>query len=170
MAVRATLISRLTRWRLNLYGPYLGAGIRVEHISPDFLAVDVVMRLRPWNRNAVGTHFGGSLYSMVDPFYMLMLMRALGPDYLVWDQAAQIDFLRPGRGRVRAAFRLDADQLRQLRDAAASGRAVRPEYVVEVLDEAGEVVARARKTLYVRLKPARRPPAAAEISAPDHSL
>ena len=79
--------------------------------------------------------------------------------------------LRPGR-LARAEFTLEdlRDQLRQLRDAAASGRAVRPEYVVEVLDEAGEVVARARKTLYVRLKPARRPPAAAEISAPDHSL
>ena len=165
-SVRATLM----RWWLNLYGPYLGAGVHVERISPDFLACDVVMRLRPWTRNAVGTHFGGSLYSMVDPFYMLMLMPLLGDDYIVWDQAAQIDFVRPGRGTVRAAFRLSHEQVADIRHQAATGIPVRPELPVEIIDEAGEVVARVRKTLYVRLKPARRPPAAAEISAPASDL
>lgn len=160
--MRATL----TRWWLNLYGPYMGAGVHVERISPDFLACDVVMRLRPWTRNAVGTHFGGSLYSMVDPFYMLMLMPLLGDDYIVWDQAAQIDFVRPGRGTVRAAFRLSPAQIEDIRRQAATGAPVRPVLPVEVRDEAGEVVARVQKTLYVRLKPAKRPPAAAEISAP----
>lgn len=156
----------LMRWWLNLYGPYVGAGVQVERISPDFLACDVVMRMRPWTRNAVGTHFGGSLYSMVDPFYMLMLMPLLGKDYLVWDQAAHIDFVSPGKGAVRAAFRLTPGQVEDIRRQAADGRAVRPEFSVEVTGEDGKVVARVRKVLYVRLKPALRPPAAAEISAP----
>ena len=158
--------ANLMRWWLNLYGPYVGAGVHVERISDDYGACDVVMRMRPWTRNAVGTHFGGSLYSMVDPFYMLLLMRQLGKDYLVWDQAAHIDFVSPGHGTVRAAFRLDPAQVAAIRQQAADGRAVRPEFSVEVLGEDGRVVARVRKVLYVRLKPALRPPAAAEISAP----
>lgn len=157
----------LMRWWLNLYGPYLGAGVHVERISDDFLEVDVVMRMRPWNRNAVGTHFGGSLYSMVDPFYMLMLMPLLGKDYLVWDQAARIDFVSPGHGTVRAAFRLSPAQVEAIRTEAADGRAVRPELLVEVLGEDGKVVARVHKTLYVRLKPALRPqPAGAATVKP----
>lgn len=162
--MRASLMPRFMRWWLNLYGPYLGAGVHVERISPDYREADVVMRMRPWNRNAVGTHFGGSLYSMVDPFYMLLLMRTLGPDYIVWDQAAHIDFVSPGQGTVRAHFRLDQDLIGRIRAEAADGRAVRPELTVEVLGEDGKVVARVRKVIYVRLKPALRPPAAAEIN------
>ena len=84
---------------LNIYPPYLGAGIRVVQISGDFREVIVAMKLRWYNRNYVGTHFGGSLSAMTDPFFMLMLLNILGNDYIVWDQAARIQFLRPGRGR-----------------------------------------------------------------------
>lgn len=164
--MRASLMPRFMRWWLNLYGPYFGAGVSVERISADFSEADVVMRMRPWNRNAVGTHFGGSLYSMVDPFYMLLLMQTLGQDYIVWDQAAHIDFVSPGQGTVRAHFRLDPALVERIRSEAAGGQAVRPELVVEVLGEDGKVVARVRKVLYVRLKPALRPPAAVEISTP----
>jgi hypothetical protein len=59
---------------VNLYPPYLGAGVRVTRIADDFHSLDVEMRLRPWNRSYVGTHFGGSLFSMVDPFFMIVLI------------------------------------------------------------------------------------------------
>ena len=154
------------RFVMNLYPPLIGAGIRITHISDDYLAIDVRMRLSRFNRNYVGTQFGGSLYSMTDPFYMLMLMQHLAKDHIVWDQAARIDFLRPGRGTVHARFRLTHDQIQAIREAAATGKATRPELVVDVVDDAGEVIARVHKTLYVRLKPVLRPPAAAEISAP----
>jgi len=142
------------RLRLNLYPPFLGAGIRVERISDDFLAIDVAMGLRWFNRNYVGVHFGGSLYAMTDPFFMLMLMQNLGRDYIVWDQAAAIDFRRPGRGTVRARFRLTAEEVARLRVACATGEALRPVYTVEVRDEDDTLVARVEKTLYVRRKPA----------------
>src|SRR6218665_3322789 len=78
-AVRERIMSVASalRWRLNLYPPFLGAGVRVQRISEDFLEVDVAMRLRWFNRNYVGVHFGGSLYAMTDPFFMLMLMQCL---------------------------------------------------------------------------------------------
>src|SRR6201987_2934924 len=95
---------------VNLWPPFLGAGIRIQHIAPDMKAVDVEMKLRFWNANYVGTHFGGSLFAMTDAFYMLMLMANLGPDYIVWDKAAPIRYRKPGRGTVRAEFRLSDSQ------------------------------------------------------------
>lgn len=142
------------RWRINLYPPFLGAGIRVDHISDDYLAIDVSMGLRWYNRNYVGVHFGGSLYAMTDPFFMLMLMNALGRDYVVWDQAAKIDFVSPGRGTVRACFRLTPGDIARVRNEAESGAPLRPVFTVEVRDEQDALVARVEKTLYVRKKKA----------------
>src|SRR3954463_10481879 len=104
-------LKRHLRTWINLYPPLLGAGIRVTRLDRDWRAVDVEMKLRFWNRNYVGTHYGGSLYSMADPFYMLMLIENLGRDYIVWDKAATIRFRRPGRGRMTAEFRLTDAQL-----------------------------------------------------------
>lgn len=143
------------RRALNLYGPYLGAGVRVTEIDPDYRHVSVSMTLRWYNTNYVGTHFGGSLYSMVDPFYMLLLMNRLGRDYIVWDKAASIDFIKPGRGRVSARFELDDQRLAEVVAATAHGDKYLPTWPVEIFDEAGERVARVEKTLYIRRKPAK---------------
>ena len=99
------------RWVLNLWPPYLGAGVRVTRLRSDWKEVDVEMKLRFWNSNYVGTHFGGSLYSMVDPFYMLMLIENLGRDYIVWDKSASVRFKKPGKGKVSASFRLSDEQI-----------------------------------------------------------
>ena len=143
---------RRLKWFLNLYPPYLGAGVRVERVSEDFLELDVSMPLRFYNRNAVGTHFGGSLYTMVDPHLMLLAIGALGPDYVVWDQAASIVFRKPGRGRVRAAVRLTHADIERMRERTADGSAYRPEFDLDIVDESAEVVASVTKTLYIRRK------------------
>jgi len=146
--MKAKALKRL----LNIYPPYLGAGIRVKHIREDFREVIVEMKLRWYNRNYVGTHFGGSLASMADPFFMLMLMNILGDDYVVWDQAAEIRFLRPGRGRVVARFHLDQAQIDEIHAQTRDGSVFRPTYHVNILDEAGEVVAKVAKQEYIRRK------------------
>ena len=110
----STKLQRLMLRIINVWPPFLGAGIRARW-SDDHRSVDVEMKLRFWNRNYVGTHYGGSLYSMADPFYMLILMEALGPDYIVWDKAASIRFRKPGKGRVRAQFRVSEEQLEDVR-------------------------------------------------------
>lgn len=139
---------------LNVYPPYVGAGIRVTHISPDLRTIDVSMRLAPWNRNYVGTQFGGSLYSMCDPFFMLMLMQNLGRDFIVWDKAASIRFLKPGRGGVRARFHIPSERIDDIRAQALSERKVEPVFTCDVLDEGGTVIAQVEKVLYVRRKAA----------------
>lgn len=145
--------ARLLRLGLNLYPPYLGAGVRVRHISADFREVRVKMGLSLFNRNYVGTQFGGSLYSMTDPFFMLMLMENLGRDYIVWDKAANIEFVSPGKGPVYADFRIDQQLLDDIREQTAGGAKYLPRLHAEVRDGEGTLVARVQKTLYVRLKP-----------------
>lgn len=141
---------------INLWPPFLFTGIRAERITADYREVDVALHLRWYNRNYVGTHFGGSLFAMTDPWYMLMLMHVLGREYYVWDRAARIEFLAPGRGTVRARFRLDDATLAAIRAATAGGDKHHPEFEIDVTDASGTVVARIHKTVYVRRKPAAR--------------
>ena len=137
---------------LNLWPPFLCSGIRVTELAPDWRIARVELRSRPWNRNYVGVHFGGNLFAMTDPFWMLLTMHALGGDFIVWDQAASIEFLKPGRGTVHARFLLDEAVLDQLRAATAGGDKYLHWFETDIVDEAGDVVARVRKQVYVRRK------------------
>lgn len=141
------------RWLLEVmsfYPPLLGAGVRVRRIAGPPITFETRMKLRWWNRNYVGTHFGGSLYAMCDPFYMLILIHELGPGYVVWDKAAAVRFLRPGRGEVRASFVIPRERIEEIRRAADGAPKTEPRFLAEVRDGAGELVAEVDKLLYVR--------------------
>lgn len=137
---------------MNLWPPFFFTGIRVTRISDDWREIDVELRLGRLNRNYVGTHFGGSLFAMTDPFYMLMLVHVLGRDHIVWDKAATIDYVKPGRGTVTASFRLEEARLAEIRAATADGAKALPVFRCDVLDTEGDLVARIDRTLYVRRK------------------
>ena len=137
------------RW-INFYPPLLGAGIRVLHRESDADTIRVQMKLTRFNVNAVGTHFGGSLYAMCDPFFMLILMHHLGREYVVWDTAASIQFIRPGRGRVTATFHIPQQTTDDIRTRVDAGKKVEPEFQVDVMAEDGQVVAHVEKKLYIR--------------------
>lgn len=98
---------------MNIWPPFLGAGIRVKEIDEEFKFARVELKSGLLNRNYVGTHYGGSLFSMTDPFYMLMLLHNLGKDYIVWDKAAEINYKKPGKGRLRADFNLPPSKSRK---------------------------------------------------------
>jgi acyl-coenzyme A thioesterase PaaI-like protein len=146
---------RLLKTLINLWPPFLGAGIKVRHIAADWKQIDVRLRLGLTNRNYVGVHFGGSLYAMTDPFFMLMLMQSLGRDYVVWDKAGAIEYHKPGKGVVTACFTLQDSQLQDIRHRTAGGEKYLPELTVDIRDEAGDIVATVNKTLYVRRKKGR---------------
>lgn len=143
---------RRLRWIFNLWPPFLFAGIRVEHIAEDWSRARVRMDLRWYNRNYVRTHFGGSLFAMTDPFWMLLAMESLGREFIVWDKAGEIEFVKPGRGRVRAEFHLEPDLVHRLREQARHERKVLHWFEADVVDESGDTVARVRKQLYIRRK------------------
>jgi acyl-coenzyme A thioesterase PaaI-like protein len=140
---------------MNLWPPYLFTGVHVKRIASDWSSAEVELRARPWNRNYVGTHFGGTLFSMTDPFFMLLVLRSLGKDYIVWDKQAEIDFVNPGRGLVRCQFQVPRTALDDIRSATASGEKYLRWFETEIRGDDGVVVARVRKQLYVRLKPGR---------------
>ncbi len=142
------------RLLMNLWPPLLAAGVRVVRLDDDFRHAEVELRMRPWNRNYVGAHFGGSLFAMTDPFWMIMVMRNLGREYRVWDRAAEISFDKPGRGVVRACFALSEERLQGIRAETADGDKHLTWFETDVVDEGGETVARVRKQLYVRRKQA----------------
>ena len=137
---------------LHAYPPYAGAGVLVTHIAEDASEVRVEMPLTDSNVNLVGTHFGGSLYSMVDPHLMLLLVQRLGPDYLVWDKEANINFRKPGVDTVHATIRITDEEVEVIRSATANGDKHLPQWTLAVLDEQDEVIATVLKTLYVRRK------------------
>lgn len=144
--IPANALRRLGNW----WSPFRGAGITIVYLSPDYREIHVQMRLRWFNRNYVGTHFGGSLYAMTDPFYMMMLINNLGPGYIVWDKAAKIDFIKPGRETVRARFVLTEDELNTIKTQADSLGKYVFDKNVNVVTSTGDIIATVVKTLYVR--------------------
>ncbi|HEX9010149.1 MAG TPA: DUF4442 domain-containing protein, partial [Holophagaceae bacterium] len=147
-----SLRTRLMRWGFNWWPCYRGTGARVTHIAADWREVRIRLPLSWRTRNVVGTIFGGSLYASVDPFFMIMLMKNLGPAYVVWDKAATVRFRRPGRGTLTATFRLDAAELAEIRDLLANLPKVDRTYPVDLVDEAGTVHAVVEKVLHIAPK------------------
>lgn len=148
------LFKRHIRKLVNLWPPILGAGIRVRRWDADWRAIDVEMPLRFWNANFVGTHYGGSLYSLVDPFYMLMLIENLGPSYIVWDKSANIRFRKPGTGTVSASFRLTEAQLDEVRTALQTADKIDRTFNVEIKGKDDTVIAEVQKVIHVSKKAA----------------
>lgn len=140
------------RWGLNLWPPFFFNAIRVQHIGDDWRSARVVLKKRWYNRNYVNTQFGGNLFAMNDPFWMLLVMQLLGRDYIVWDKAGSIEFVAPGRGDVFAEFVVDDAVLTVIRDATANGDRYLHWFENTVHDNAGVVIAKVRKQVYVRRK------------------
>lgn len=143
---------KIVRHGMSLWPPFWGAGIKVKEISADWRSATVLLRQRPWNMNYVGTHFGGSLFSMTDPFWMMMVMHNIGPGHIVWDKSAQIDFRKPGRGTLACNFELEETALEDLRERVVRKGTATIWFGVDVIDSRGVIVATIRKEVYVRAK------------------
>jgi acyl-coenzyme A thioesterase PaaI-like protein len=150
-----TLSPNSLRHLLNFYPPYIGAGVKVEYISDDWRELHVSMKLRWYNRNIIGTHFGGSLYTMIDPHFMLLLMQLLGKGYLIWDKAADIEFIKASKEEVTAVFKISDAELNDIKANTDSGEKYFPIFQVEIRDKNNYLVAKATKTIYVKKKPAK---------------
>lgn len=137
---------------MNWWPPYLASGVRVKEVNEDFTSITVELKQYFFNTNYVGTHFGGTLYSMCDPFYMFILLHHLRSDHVVWDQAASIKFIRPGKNTLRATFTISMSEIEKIRSQAADAEKVKPVFSTYIYDDNGQEVAQVSKTLYVRRK------------------
>ena len=143
----------LFRILCNLWPPLFFTGIKATHVSPDFREIKVTLKLRWYTRNYVGVQYGGSLMSMTDPWYMLMLLNNLGNDYFIWDKHAEIDYIAPGKTHVHAVFQLTQELLDEIREKTAGGEKYLPVFIQEIFDNEEKLVARVKRTLYIKLKP-----------------
>lgn len=144
--------SRIDRLKFNIFPAYRGSGGRVTYISHDFREMRVKIPLNWRTRNYVGTIYGGSMYAAIDPIYMLMLIKNLGPDYVVWDRAAKIRFRKPGKDTLYAHFLVTGEELDEIRELAETKKSVDRVYDVSLVDKAGKVHAQIEKTLYIAKK------------------
>ena len=136
----------------NIWPPFRGMGIHVRELSPDFTHAVVELRMRLLNRNYVGTHFGGSLFAMADPWFMILMMKRLGDDYVVWDKAGAVRFLKPARGTVTARFEMPEERVAEARERTAGGGKHEPVFKAALVDAQGTTVAEVEKTLHIRRK------------------
>ncbi|MDO5744463.1 MAG: YiiD C-terminal domain-containing protein [Micrococcaceae bacterium] len=143
---------RVVRHGMSFWPPFWGAGIKVKEISADWRTATVLLRQRPWNMNYVGTHFGGSLFSMTDPFWMMMVLHNIGPGYIVWDKSGEIDFRKPGAGTLICTFELEETHLDDLKEKVAQDGKATMWFHVDILDAEEDIVATIRKEVYVRAK------------------
>ncbi|MEX0878879.1 MAG: DUF4442 domain-containing protein [Thermoanaerobaculia bacterium] len=138
------------RWGFNLFPAYRGTGARVTYIAADWREVRVRLPLSWRTRNYVGTTFGGSLYGAVDPMYMIMLIKILGPAYTIWDKAATIRFRKPGRSTLFARFTLEEEEIRKIRRQLETIPSIDRVYTVDLADADGVVHASVEKTIFLR--------------------
>ena len=142
--------------KINMYPPYLGMGVRVRTFRDDFTRFEVELRARWYNRNLFGTHFGGSLYSMCDPFFVFIVTMNLGRGYIVWDKSAAIEFLKPAKGTILGVFEINKERLEEMRNEVDELGKNTYHFEADLVDEAGQAVARVSKEVYVRSKAAGR--------------
>lgn len=145
-------MKRLLLLLWNFWPPFWGAGIAIDRISADMKYVRIRLKRRPWTRNIVGTQFGGSIYAMTDPIYMVMLMTHLGRDYIVWDKAASIRFRKPGRSDLFAEFAIDDADIASIKQRLISEPKLDWQKTVLVKSPAGEIIAEVEKVVHVRRK------------------
>lgn len=143
----------IVKFALNIWPPFWGAGIKILYISDDFRNVKIRLKLRWWNKNANRTQYGGSIFSLTDPVYALMLMGILGERYFVWDKEASINFIKPGNTDLHAEFLISQDVLDDIVEKTAGGEKSFPEFMIFVKDTHGQVVSEVQRKLYVRKKP-----------------
>jgi hypothetical protein len=145
-----SLRSTFDRWRFNLFPAYRGTGARIRYIADDYREVRIALPLSWRTRNYVGTIFGGSMYGAVDPIYMIMLIKALGRDYVVWDKIATIRFRKPGRTTLFASFVVSDSELNEIRTLLETNERIDRVYRVELVDSEGVVHAEVEKVIHIR--------------------
>jgi acyl-coenzyme A thioesterase PaaI-like protein len=144
--------SWLMKVLLNFWPPLFFSRIKLIALSSDYKRARVRLSLSAWNKNAVGTHFGGSIFAMTDPFYMLMLMHHLREEHYVWDKYSDIDFIKPGKGKIYADFILTDEIIENIKAKTQNGEKYLPSFTVDIKDESNQVIAKVTKILYVRKK------------------
>lgn len=140
----------LFKYGFNFSPMYRRSCGRLIYVSKDLKTLRIRLKYSYKNKNYVGSIFGGSLFSAVDPFPMVQLINIIYRDYVIWDKAAQIRFRRPAFEDLYADFTYTDSELEEIR------KRVQTENVIEIIkstpltNKAGDTVfCTVDKTLYI---------------------
>lgn len=135
---------------MNLYPMFLGTGGKIDFLSSDYKKAVIKLKLNIWTYNYVGTIFGGSQFSALDPFHMVMLLKIIGSkDYVVLDKSGSIKFKRPGKGTLTATIEYTDEEITHIKERAAKEGKFEITRTTEWFNKKGEVVSTLEKTLYI---------------------
>jgi acyl-coenzyme A thioesterase PaaI-like protein len=143
---------KIERFKFNLFPAYRRGGGRIAYISDDYHEIHIKLPLNWATKNYVGTIFGGSMFAAVDPIYMVMLIKILGREYVVWDKSANIRFKRPGKETLFAKFLITPEEISEIKEQLETIKSIDKIYKIELKDEKGKVHAIIEKTLYLSKK------------------
>lgn len=144
--------TKVRRWGINLIPTVRRSKARVTYLSEDYREIHVELDLKFDRRNYVGSEFGGSIFSSVDPFYIFMFTKVLGPNYIVWDMAVTTNYLKPGRSRLFAKFKIEQEEIDSIKEDIYYKEATQRKYHLDMVDEEGEVCATLDKKIYFKLR------------------
>lgn len=145
MSIKSRMLSL---W--NFWPPFLFTGIRIDKRTSDFKEVNARLKLRFWNANYVGTQYGGSIFSLADPFYMVMWMKNLGRGYSVWDKGATIRYLKPGKSDLFAHFEITDEEIKAMREKLDHEIKAEWKITVFIYDKDGNLIAEVDKILSLK--------------------
>jgi len=142
--------TRIKRWIYNFYPVYRRTGAQIVYMDDYWREVRVSIPLRIWTRNYYGTISGISMFGAVDPMYMMMLIKLLGSDYVVWDKQATIYFKKPGKTQLTACFQIDDNELNLIRKTLESEPSITRTYPVDLKDKTGGVCSTIDKVIHIK--------------------
>lgn len=143
---------KIERFKFNLFPAYRRSGGRIAYISDDYHEIHVKLPLNWATKNYVGTIFGGSMFAAVDPIYMVMLIKILGKDYIIWDKSANIKFKRPGKETLFAKFLITPKEISDIKIQLETAKSIDKLFTIVLKNKAGKVHCIVEKTIYISKK------------------
>ncbi|AMA50690.1 DUF4442 domain-containing protein [Flavobacterium covae] len=141
------------KYGFNLSPMYRRSTARVMYISENLKNIYIKIPHNYKNKNYVGSIFGGSLFSAVDPIPMTQLMYLLKEDYIVWDKAALIRFKKPARENVYATFHFSDEEINEIIEKVRINKEIEHTKTTYITNKTGDITfCEVTKTIYIAEK------------------
>jgi acyl-coenzyme A thioesterase PaaI-like protein len=147
--MKESFAKKFERFKFNFFPAYRRGGGRIAYISDDYHEIHIKLPLNWATKNYVGTIFGGSMFAAIDPIYMVMLIKILGNDYLIWDKSANIKFKRPGRETLFATFIITPVEISEIKTELETAKSIDKVFKIELKNKAGKIHCIIEKTIYI---------------------
>lgn len=132
--------STLFKVGFNLSPMYRRSTARIIYVSDDLKTVRIKIPISYKNKNYIGSIFGGSLFSAVDPIPMIQLMTIFKEEYIVWDKSAHIRFKRPAKENMYANFEFTTEEIEDIQKKVHENKEVEHSKTTLITNKTGDIV------------------------------